>query len=93
MPAPRSLGSLPPGDPAEDDRRRWDEAKRLRREHPGWVIIWLAPASEFRAYVRLPGARRDTALSADAAEALADLIAQAEQARGRATSNPDDDLT
>jgi hypothetical protein len=23
---------------------------RLRREHPKWIVIWLAPAREFRAY-------------------------------------------
>jgi hypothetical protein len=62
------------------DAGRWREAARLRREFHGWVIIWLAPAGEYRAYRRLPGARRDTALSAATPAELAAHIAQAEQA-------------
>ena len=42
---------------ADDDAHCWREAARLRREHAGWVIIWLAPAGEYRAYRRLPGTR------------------------------------
>jgi hypothetical protein len=82
-------GPAPAGQPATDDRRCWQEAARLRREHPAWVIIWLAPAAEFRAYGRLPGARRDTALTAPSPAGLAALIGQAEQA-GRATTDPKD---
>ena len=41
---------------------------------------WLAPERCFRAYRRLPGARRDTALSAATPGEMADLIGQAEQA-------------
>jgi hypothetical protein len=55
------------------------EAARLRRDHPGWIVIWLAPAGEFHAYKRLPGARRDTALAASAAADLAVQIGHAEQ--------------
>jgi hypothetical protein len=69
----------------------WREAARLRAERRGWIVIWLAPESCFRAYRRLPGARRDTALSAATADELAALIGQAEQAatgpvRGGGTS-------
>jgi hypothetical protein len=63
----------------DEDARCWREAARLRREHRSWVIIWLAPAREFRAYGRLPGARRDTALTAATAVDLAVLIGHAEQ--------------
>jgi hypothetical protein len=72
----------PPGDPpaADDDAGRWREAARLRRDHPRWVVIWLAPIRKFRAYARLPGARRDTALTASTPAGLADQIGQAEQA-------------
>ena len=62
------------------DADRLREAGRLRRERPGWVIIWLAPINEFRAYRRLPGARHDTALTAATADDLAILISNAEQA-------------
>jgi len=61
------------------DGERWREAALLRRDHAGWAIVWLAEAGEFRAYRRLPGARRDTALAAATASDLAAQIGQAEQ--------------
>ena len=65
--------------PADDDAC-WQEAARLRREHPPWVVIWLASEHQFRAYRRMPGARRDTTLAASTPEELAALIAEAESA-------------
>jgi hypothetical protein len=68
------------------DGERWQEAAQLRHDHAGWAVIWLAEAGEFRAYGRLPGARRDAALSAATAGDLAAQIEQAEQsARAAAT--------
>jgi len=64
----------------QDEDACWREAARLRAEHRSWIVIWLAPENCFRAYRRLPGARRDTALSAATAAEIADLIGQAEQA-------------
>jgi hypothetical protein len=64
---------------AGDDAACWQEAARLRRAFEGWVIIWLAPAREYRAYKRLPGARRDTTLTATTPEGLAAAISQAQQ--------------
>ena len=64
----------------QDEDACWREAARLRGEHRAWIIIWLAPEHCFRAYRRLPGARRDTALSAATPGQMADLIGQAEQA-------------
>jgi len=61
------------------DGERWREAAQLRHDHAGWAVIWLAPAGEFRAYRRLPGERRDTALAAATAGDLAAQIGQAEQ--------------
>jgi hypothetical protein len=82
MNAPDPAAADPPA--AEDQEAWcWREAARLRREHPRWVIVWLAPAGEFRAYGRLPGARRDTALIAGTPARLAALIGQAEQAARR----------
>ncbi len=43
-------------------------------------MIWLAQIRQFRAYARLPGTRRDTALTAATPIGLAELIGQAEQA-------------
>jgi hypothetical protein len=74
-----------PGSPSASqgvfgDDARWQEAARLRREHRAWIIIWLATENCFRAYRRLPGARRDTALSAATSAQMAGLIGPAEQA-------------
>jgi hypothetical protein len=75
-------GAAPDG-----DTERWQEVTQLRRDHRGWAIIWLAPAGQFRAYKRLPGARRDTALSAATAGDLGAQITAAEQA-ARARRRP-----
>jgi hypothetical protein len=63
----------------DSDAQRWREAAQLRTEHRAWIVIWLASGSCFKAYRRLPGARRDTALSAATRSQMAALIAQAEQ--------------
>jgi hypothetical protein len=68
---------------ADEDVACWEQAARLRAGHRGWVVIWLASEARFRAYRRLPGARRDTALSAATAAEMAILIGQAEQAAVR----------
>ena len=84
-----------PGDhPAAEDEDSWcwREAARLRRERRAWVIIWFSPAHEFRAYGRLPGARRDTALTAPTPARLAALIGQAEQAARHATTDAKDPI-
>lgn len=68
---------------ADEDGACWEQAARLRAGHRGWVVIWLASEARFRAYRRLPGARRDTALSAATAAGMAAQITQAEQALPR----------
>jgi hypothetical protein len=69
------------GSPArQDEDACWREAARLRSQFRRWIVIWLATENCFRAYTRLPGARRDTALSAATSGQMADLIGQAEQA-------------
>jgi hypothetical protein len=65
---------------AEDDAC-WQEAALLRREHPKWIVIWLGSVGQYRAYRRLPGARRDTTLSASTPEELVAQMAEAEQPR------------
>jgi hypothetical protein len=66
-----------------DEDACWLEAARLRSQFRGWIVIWLASEHCYRAYRRLPGARRDTALSAATARGMADLIGSAEQATVR----------
>jgi hypothetical protein len=65
---------------SDQDAARWREAERMRAEHRRWIVIWLAADQCFRAYRRLPGSRRDTALSAATAGDLAAQIIAAEQA-------------
>ena len=69
--------------PADEDAACWEQAARLRAEHRGWVVIWLASEARFRAYRRLRGARRDTALSAATAAGMAAQITRAERALSR----------
>jgi hypothetical protein len=65
------------------DAGHWREAARLRREHRAWVVIWLARESCYKAYKRMPGARRDTALSAATAGDMSAQIRHAEKAAAR----------
>jgi hypothetical protein len=64
----------------QNDDTCWQEAARLRREHRSWIVIWLAPENCYRAYRRLPGARRDTALSAATPAEMSAQIGEAERA-------------
>ena len=66
-----------------DDAACWREAARLRREHRSWVVIWLARERCYKAYKRMPGARRDTALSAPTSRDMAKKITQADKAAAR----------
>jgi hypothetical protein len=81
---PAQATTVPGNAPASGLREKqdncWREAARLRREHRGWIIVWLAAENCYRAYRRLPGARRDTAISAPTPAEMAALIGQAEQA-------------
>jgi hypothetical protein len=77
--APAVPDSAPAGQGREKEDACWREAARLRSQFRRWIVIWLASEHCFRAYARLPGARRDTALSAATSGEMADLIGQAEQ--------------
>ena len=80
------------GCPAQQEEGAcWREAARLRSQFRGWIVVWLAPENCYRAYRRLPGARRDTAISAATPDEMAALIGQAEQAAAarRARSEAD----
>jgi len=79
-PAARPAPGGPASGSTERDAQRWQQAAQLRAEHKAWIIVWLAPENCFRAYRRMPGARRDTALSAATSAEMAGLIAQTELA-------------
>ena len=70
-----------------DDARRWREAAQLRRDHPGWVVLWLDRTREFRAY-RLRQGRHDSVLTAGTP---ADLVAQIGEAERAARTPPASD--
>jgi hypothetical protein len=81
-----------PASETSADAECWREAARLRREHRGWIVIWLARDNRYRAYRRALGARRDTAtaLSAPTARDMAKQISQADNAAAwRARLAPD----
>jgi hypothetical protein len=65
---------------SSEDECRWQEAARLRREHPAWLVIWLASARQYRAYRRASQARHETTLCAGTPDELVAVILQAEQA-------------
>ena len=78
VPSPGGLRA--PGPP--DDTARWQVAKKLRDQHPGWVIIWLASISRYRARPLFRTAR-ETVLTAQTAEELAAQMDHTEQAARR----------
>jgi hypothetical protein len=63
---------------ADDEAACWRHAARLRREFPGWLVIWVASSRRYRAY-RLSSSRRDSALTAQTPDELAAKIVQAGQ--------------
>ena len=77
-----NANQIPLGE-TRNDAACWREAARLRLEHRAWVIIWLAREGCYRAYRRMPGARRDTALSATSADGMSAQIHCAERAAAR----------
>lgn len=66
------------GTPADDEAARWQAARQLGRDHPRWVVIWLARASEYRAYALFR--TRDTVLAAPTPQELASEMQRIEQA-------------
>jgi hypothetical protein len=81
-PRPGSVNQAPRGETG-DDAACWREAERLRGEHRSWVVIWLARERCYKAYKRMTGARRDTALSAPSAAKMAEQIRAADKAAAR----------
>jgi hypothetical protein len=82
VPPPAAGDAQPPS----DDAASWREAERLRREHPGWVVVWLARIRQYRAY-RL-SARRPITLTAQTPDDLAAQIRQAAQGTRDVTADP-----
>lgn len=64
---------------AADDAGRRREAARIRREHPGWVVIWAARSGRYCAYP-LFRAPRGTVLTEAAPDELAAQMDRIQQA-------------
>ena len=65
--------------PAARDAEQWRAAACIRAEHPGWIVLWLGYLGQFRAYPLVQERRRQI-VTAPAADELATLMSQAEQA-------------
>jgi hypothetical protein len=75
------------GTPADGEAARWQAARQLGRDHPRWVVIWLARASEYRAYALFR--TRATVLAAPTPQELASEMERIEQAApARGTARP-----
>jgi hypothetical protein len=66
----------------DDDQARWAAAAQVRKERPGWVVIWLARKREFRARP-LFRAPPDTVAAGATPEELAVRMEEIQQAAGR----------
>ena len=67
---------------AEQDAEHLRAAAQLRRQHPGWVVVWSAPMRRYSASP-LFRAPRGTHLTAATPGELAALMDQVEQAARR----------
>jgi len=66
----------------DDDQARWAAVARVRKERPGWVVIWLARKREFRARP-LFRAPRDTVAAGATPEELTARMEEIQRAAGR----------
>jgi hypothetical protein len=74
-----------PGTPAatpDHDAACWQAAAQARRQHPGWIVIWVAQLGRFRAYP-LFRAPSGTSVTAATPQELTAGMEQAEQAARR----------
>jgi hypothetical protein len=71
------VSQLPPS--AADRLAPWREAWQIRRAHPKWAVLWVAPARQYQAF-RLSRRHRDAIITAATPEHLTAQIEQAEQA-------------
>jgi hypothetical protein len=78
------VSQIPPSAADLADRlASWREAWQIRRAHPKWAVLWVAPAHQYQAF-RLSRRHRDAVITAATPEHLAtqiELAEQAEQAR------------
>jgi hypothetical protein len=73
--------------PPADDADRWRAAQQLRRDRPGWVVIWLAQVGCYHAYP-LFRARRGLVVTAATPEEAAVQMDEIENAARQAGHRP-----
>jgi hypothetical protein len=66
-----------------------EEAARLRREHPRWVVFWLAREGQYRARPLFRAPRESVASAATPAELVVQMDKIEVAARKRRDSSPD----
>jgi hypothetical protein len=81
-----SQSPVPDADLA-DSLAPWREAWRIRRTHPKWAVLWVAPAQQYQAF-RLSRRHRDAVLAAATPEDLTAQIEHAEHAQRAARRTP-----
>lgn len=67
-----------PRSPGDDESARWQAVADIRRDHPGWVTIWLGRIGRYRAWP-LFRAPRGTSLTAQTPEDLTAQMNRVEQ--------------
>jgi hypothetical protein len=77
------------GRPADDQAAHQEAAAQIRRQHPGWVTVWVPHLGQYRAYP-LFRAPRGTALTARTPADLAAQMDQIEQAASYQHGKPQD---
>ena len=87
--SPGPAGSTGPHLPEDNQAAHHEAAAQIRRQHPGWVTVWVAHLGCYRAYP-LFRAPRGTVLTAGTPNELATQIDQIEQAAGRQPGKPRD---
>ena len=71
------MSQIPPS--GTDCLASWREAWQIRRAHPKWAVLWVAPAQQYQAF-RLSRRHRDTVITAATPAHLTAQIEHAEQA-------------
>jgi hypothetical protein len=68
-----------PGEVAADDAARWEAVAQVRRDRPGWVVIWSALSGELQArpLLRAPRGTVAAGTTPDQITAQMDAIRQA----------------
>jgi hypothetical protein len=73
---------------AEAEAACWETAALIRRDHPGWVVVWIARKAEYQAWPLFRAPRGTVATAATAQELITrmDRVQQASRRRRKQRS-------